>query len=251
MRLERSTWVQAEEYLKKRDIVLLAVGSIECHGRHNALGTDTLIPNRLLELIEEKSDVMILPTLPYGNADWHTGFPGTITIGPDLLYQTVKTICTQMYRWGIRKFVILNGHGGNTASLERVAGDLDQMGGIAAILNWWTMVWDMNPAWKGGHGGGEETAGLLAIDENLVDKTEIGDAGLKHLSKDLVSTGFRSVSYKGVSILIPRTSRKVVENGWFGIDHPKEATVQWGKEMLQTAADYIVDFLGEFENLTL
>ena len=69
MRLERSTWVQAEEYLKKRDIVLLAVGSIECHGRHNALGTDTLIPNRLLELIEEKSDVMILPTLPYGNAD--------------------------------------------------------------------------------------------------------------------------------------------------------------------------------------
>ena len=156
-----------------------------------------------------------------------------------------------MYRWGIRKFVILNGHGGNTASLERVAGDLDQMGGIAAILNWWTMVWDMNPAWKGGHGGGEETAGLLAIDENLVDKTEIGDAGLKHLSKELVSTGFRSVSYKGVSILIPRTSRKVVENGWFGIDHPKEATVQWGKEMLQTAADYIVDFLGEFENLTL
>lgn len=251
MRLERSTWLQAERYFKERDIVILATGSIECHGRHNALGTDTLIPNRILELIEEKTDTMILPTVPYGNADWHTAFPGTISIGPDLLYETVKAICMSVHRWGVKKFVILNGHGGNTPSLERVAGDLDQCGALAAIVNWWSMVWEIDPAWKGGHGGAEETSGLLAIDESLVDRSEITDAGLMNLSGNLISTGFRTVSYKGVNVLIPRTSRKVVQSGWFGKDHPKEATAEWGTEMLQAAADYIVDFIGEFEKLPL
>ena len=251
MRLERSTWVKAEQYFQNRDIVVLAVGSIECHGRHNALGTDTLIPNRLLELIEEKSDIMILPTVPYGNADWHTEFPGTISIGADLLYETVKAICMSVRRWGVKKFIIINGHGGNTPSLERVAGELDHCGCLAAIINWWTMVWDINPAWKGGHGGAQETSGLLAIDKDLVDNSEIQDAGIKDLAENLPSTGFRTVSYKGINVLVPRASRKVITSGWLGNDHPKEATEEWGKEMLQAAADFIVDFAGEFEKLPL
>jgi creatinine amidohydrolase len=37
-------------------------------------------------------------------------------------------------------------------------------------FNWWRCVWDMNPAWKGGHGGGQETAAILAIDERLVKR---------------------------------------------------------------------------------
>ena len=36
--------------------------------------------------------------------------------------------------------------------------------------NWWLMAWDMNPAWKEDHGGGEETAAILGIDPSLVDE---------------------------------------------------------------------------------
>ena len=46
------------------DMVLISIGSIECHGRHMPLGTDTLIPEHLLEKIEKKSDVLIAPTIP-------------------------------------------------------------------------------------------------------------------------------------------------------------------------------------------
>ena len=42
MRLENLTWPKAQEYFEKNDMVLVSIGSIECHGRHMPLGTDTL-----------------------------------------------------------------------------------------------------------------------------------------------------------------------------------------------------------------
>ena len=56
MRLTNLTWPKAQEYFEKNDMVLISIGSIECHGRHMPLGTDTLIPEHLLEKIEKKSD---------------------------------------------------------------------------------------------------------------------------------------------------------------------------------------------------
>lgn len=66
MRLERMSWKDCEEYFKDHDMVILTTGSTENHGIHNPLGTDTMIPNKILELIEKQSDVLICPTLPYG-----------------------------------------------------------------------------------------------------------------------------------------------------------------------------------------
>lgn len=51
MRLTNLTWPKAQEYFEKNDMVLISIGSIECHGRHMPLGTDTLIPEHLLEKI--------------------------------------------------------------------------------------------------------------------------------------------------------------------------------------------------------
>ncbi len=82
MRLERMNSPEVEAYFKDHKIALLSVGSIECHGLHNALGTDTLIPMKLLELVEQKSDVLILPTLPYGDCDWHLTGPVPSALAP-------------------------------------------------------------------------------------------------------------------------------------------------------------------------
>ena len=51
MRLANITWPRAQKYFEENDMVIVSIGSIECHGRHMPLGTDTLIPDRLLELI--------------------------------------------------------------------------------------------------------------------------------------------------------------------------------------------------------
>ena len=118
MFLEKISWVQAQEYFEKKDIAIIPVGSTENHGSQLCLGTDFLIPRKLCEMMDERLDVLIVPTIPYGVGDQHANFPGTITIGADGLYDLVTRIVNELYRFGIRKFVFLNGHGGNSRFLQ-------------------------------------------------------------------------------------------------------------------------------------
>lgn len=253
MRLANLPWPKAEAYFSQSDLVILAVGSIECHGRHLPLGTDTLVPDRLLEMIEaRRSGVLIAPTIPYGSCDYFMEYPGTVDLGDDLLYRVLARVADCLYAHGARHFVILNGHGGNARAINQVGYDLYRRGGLLAALHWWKMVWDMNPAWKGGHGGGEETAAIMAIDPAMVDAGELYHAlSLRPVSDDIEATHFTAAAYKGVSIEIPRPTWAVTDNGWIGKDHPQTATEAWGKAMLTTCADYIVDFLSAFARAPL
>ncbi len=211
MRLSNLTWPKAEEYFRAHDTVLIGIGSIECHGRHMPLGTDTLIPDFLLDKIEQKSDVLICPTIPYGATESLCDYPGTINLGTELLYQVLGRVCDSLFQHGARRFVILNGHG-----------------------------------------GGEETAAILGIDPSLVDQSEVaGPMRLHDVSDTLKATGFTSIDYKGVTVNIPRLTPSVTHNGWIGPDHPETATEEWGRKMLQTTADYIVDFMEEFKKVDI
>ena len=103
-----------------------------------------------------------------------------------------------------------------------------------------------------GHGGGEETAAILGIDPSLVDQSEVaGPMKLHDVSDTLKATGFTSIEYKGVTVNIPRLTPSVTHNGWIGPDHPETATEERGRKMLQTTADYIVDFMEEFKKVDI
>ena len=252
MRLANITWPRAQKYFEENDMVIVSIGSIECHRRHMPLGTDTLIPDRLLELIEEKSDVLIAPTIPYGACECLEPYPGTINLGTELLYNLLYKVVENLYNHGARKILVLNGHGGNIKTIERVGLDFEKKGALVVMLNWWLMAWDMKPEWKGGHGGGEETAGIMAVDPSLVDMSKIDlPLEMTNLTENLVATGFRTVRFKGVEIEILRNTPKVTDNGWIGPDHPSTATEEWGKEMLETTANYIVDFMEELKKVKL
>ena len=149
MRLANITWPRAQKYFEENDMVIVSIGSIECHGRHMPLGTDTLIPDRLLELIEEKSDVLIAPTIPYGACECLEPYPGTINLGTELLYNLLYKVVENLYNHGARKILVLNGHGGNIKTIERVGLDFEKKGALVVMLNWWLMAWDMKPEWKG------------------------------------------------------------------------------------------------------
>ena len=253
MRLSKITWPTAERYFKENDMVILPIGSTECHGRHMPLGTDTLIPDKILDLIEEKNDnILIAPMSPYGACQSLADYPGTINIDSDVLYQYVYQIVDGLYKHGARKILVLNGHGGNIKTIERIGLEFDKKGAMVVMLNWWLMAWDMKPEWKGGHGGGEETAGIMAVDPSLVDMGKIDlPLEMTNLTENLVATGFRTVRFKGVEIEILRNTPKVTDNGWIGPDHPNTATVEWGQEMVQTTADYILDLIEELKKVSL
>ena len=251
MKLEGLTWPQAKAYFERKNTVVISVGSIENHGTHLCLGTDYLVPGKLIDMIDSRLDVLFAPVMPFGNADAHMAYSGTITIGEEGLYIVLKAIAESLYKHGARKFVFLNGHGGNTNAISRVGLELNKQGAISAILNWWQIAPFLNKTWLGGHGGAQETSAVMAINESYVNLAAVQDIEPKGLSAALTAEGLGVVIFKGINIPAPRTTEKVSPVGWTGPDHPKKASVEWGIEMLEATADFIAKFIEEFEKCEL
>ncbi|MEE0514930.1 MAG: creatininase family protein [Emergencia sp.] len=252
MRLERMTCEEAARYFEKHDTVLLTIGCLENHGSHNVLGVDTLVPEKLLTMIEEKSEIASAPGIPYGVCEDMINYPGTVSIGEDCMHMLLTRITEGLMRHGAKKIVFLNGHGGNIPTLNRVCIELSQKGALGAQINWWKLAGQLNPAWGGGHGGGEETAAMLAVDPSLVHFDKMREQEIRDdLGESLRTMGFDCVDFKGIGIPVPRNVDQYTSNGWIGPDHPKDASVQWGQEMLTAVSDYTAEFLEAFDCLKL
>lgn len=252
MRLTDVSWVKVEEYFNANDLVILATGSIESHGRHNPLGTDLLIPNKILDLIEEQCDALIVPTMPFGATDDLTSYPGTISIGPELTYQVMRSITDSLAEHGARRFIVVNGHGGNSWPLDKLSLELHRRGMWMAVFNWWITAGQLNPEWAGGHGDFEETSAIMGINPRLVDAALLSDDGVLHDVSDALPTdGFDYVRFKNATVRFFRDTRAYALNGWMGKKHPNTSSEETGKAMLQATADYITEFIGEFKKAEL
>ncbi len=252
MRLSELCWPEAAAVLKRDPVVILPMGTQEVHGRHLPLSTDMLAPDRVVALIEQKRpDVLILPSLPQGNCESQTEFPGTLSLGPELLYRVLMNIFTSLQKHGARRFMAVNGHGPNAGPLDRAGLALARRGARLMEFNWWRCVWDMNPAWKGGHGGGQETAAILAIDERLVKRENFEAVVPAGIAPHMPAAGWDDVVYGGVHVPVPRPDIRVTENGWLGEDPPEAATKEWGERMLAAAAEWGAELIDAFQKLSL
>ena len=251
MKLQHMTWPQVERYFAASDTVIIGIGSCENHGMHMPLGTDALIPEKLIAMIEERIEVLCAPVIPFGSCDYFTGFPGSISLGNEVLYQVIGKVADGLYEAGARHFVFVNGHGGNASSIERVCYDLSKKGAIGAVMNWWSMAGSFDPAWAGGHGGGEETAAILYINPDWVDRDAMLLGDIADVSEEIKAVTLKTAQFRGVQIPVPRDARAICRNGWVGPDPIENATAEWGEKMLTTIADYIADFTVEFSKAPL
>lgn len=258
MFLEHMNYLEVEAYLKAKDTVVIPVGSLENHGKHMPLGTDTMIPHRIAELLNERyPDLVIAPTLPYGATEDLRGFAGTVSLGVEGLRNVLSSICNQLYDYGFRRFIILNGHGGNNKPIELVGLDLYRKGAYLAIVNWWLLAGQLNPEWKGGHGGAEEAAGVMAVDPSLIKREylTLGENIRNDVSDELPSGSWTAIDFKGGSVTIPRPVNRITDNGWLahgmGSDEPTKATPEWGRAMLDAVADYTCAFIKALERAKL
>jgi len=118
------TWPQAEERFKKVDVALLPVGAVEQHGPHLPLDTDAFDAQFLaMEVARACSEPrpFVLPLIPYGVSYHHEDFRGTISVSNETLSRFVYEVGMSMARNGMTKLIIINGHGGNAATLHFAA----------------------------------------------------------------------------------------------------------------------------------
>ena len=175
-------------------LVLVPVGSIEQHGPHLPLDTDTVIAEAVCRrLAEELPDAWVAPALPYGSSGEHQDFPGTSSIGTEGLQLILVELVRSMLTWA-GSVVFVNGHGGNTSALTRAVGQLRHEGHDVRWYACATGEVDL-------HAGVTETSLLLHLRPESVrlDRAAPGNcAPVADLLPTLVTEGVRAASENGV-----------------------------------------------------
>ena len=249
MYLGKMTTAQAKEAFKNDPIIVIPVGSTEQHGTPSALGTDYMVPSYLADHIEDVDNVIVAPTVPYGVCPYHLSFEGSINIGYEGLYLVLHGIMDSLMQHGVRRFVVLNGHGGNTPSIDRAALEVYHKGGVCASVDWWSLVAQLDDRFQGGHGDVLETSAMMAIDPESVH-LELGKPiNAQNPTSEMKAAYIQAVNFKGGTVRLVRDTKEIAPSGWFGPFDPKDSSAELGQAALDLAVNYIREFLEEVKKI--
>lgn len=169
MRVEKLTGYDFERV--RRDLALLPVGSIERHGDHLPIGTDTLIPDCISEKAAEVLNCLLLPPVWYGSCKAMRDFLGTFDVDEETLYRYLKCIMIEAHRNGIKLLIVVNGHGGNSVPIAMAAREATRETELSVlVLDWWKDLGGekLQMFDSPGHAGEDETSVMLAVNDALV-----------------------------------------------------------------------------------
>ncbi|HEY3779823.1 MAG TPA: creatininase family protein [Fimbriimonadaceae bacterium] len=115
MKLQDMTW-QEVGAAGRECVVVIPTGSLEQHGPHLPLFTDSIIATAVAEAVEMKlaSKILLTPTLWLGASGHHLKFPGSLSNDFDSYMGAIASVVESLIPHRFTKFYVLNGHGGNT-----------------------------------------------------------------------------------------------------------------------------------------
>jgi mycofactocin precursor peptide peptidase len=183
--------------------VLVPVGSLEQHGPHLPLDTDTTIAvavaSRAAEgLVAAGRPVLVAPPLTYGSSGEHQDFAGTCSIGTEVLGQVLVELTRSVRTWAAR-VVFVNAHGGNALALQRA---VRQLVGEGHDVSWVPCATEapLNPG-ADLHAGRTETSLMLHLRpaDVRLELAEVGNTGtITELLPAMLAGGIKAVSPNGV-----------------------------------------------------
>ncbi|MHA1506423.1 MAG: creatininase family protein [Candidatus Asgardarchaeia archaeon] len=225
-----------KEWVEKhgdKAVAIVPLGSIENHGPHLPLGTDSFTAYAFVEEISKREDVIVLPVIECTSDTVQRGFPGCISIRYDVIASYLENIFDEIRRNGIRKIVLLSFHGGNRYMIPVLQRDLLEKGKDYVVFSpSFSMVKIpeelMEYVKYGGHAGVFETSWLWYFYPDKVhpDKFKPGEMNeeVKFISK------FAKIDW---SIKFPS-----------GVDgDPTKASREIGKKLAEAFLDTINKFL--------
>jgi creatinine amidohydrolase len=117
------TWPEAKDAVAVARLALVPVGSCEQHGPHLTLDTDSAIATAFARRLTDDlgSLAVLCPPLGYGLSEHHLAFPGTLTLRPATFAGFLADVVESLAHWGIRRVLVVNGHGGNVDAIRLAA----------------------------------------------------------------------------------------------------------------------------------
>lgn len=185
-----------------RRVLLVPLGSLEQHGPHLPLDTDTRIALAVARgAARGRYGVAVAPPVAFGSSGEHAAFAGTLSIGTRVLCEVLVELGRDASRdWNALLFV--NGHGGNVDAVRAAVARLRAEGCRCEEFSVSPAVGDaVSPAMGDAHAGMTETSLMLHLDPGAV-RLDLAEPGERRPIAELIdrlrADGVRSVSPNGV-----------------------------------------------------
>lgn len=227
------------------EVAVLPTGATEPHNLHLPYGSDAITTERVGDLICERAydlgaKVALLPVIPFGVDSNLMKFPMTISLKPSTIDIVLRDIIQSIESHGIRKLVILNGHGGNSLkhTLREFYGTTEV---FLNLVNWYEVAKDLYPSLiehrDGDHADEMETSVVMYLFPDQVH-LELADEGrVKPSQFEAINKGW---------VQITRPWHLVTTNS--GVGNPYKATPEKGKQIIETVVDRIAPYLKELSD---
>ncbi|XID90198.1 creatininase family protein [Paenibacillaceae bacterium WGS1546] len=243
--LEKMTTAEAGEMLRKAQAAIIPIGSTEQHGGNMTMNTDTRLAvevgRRIADALYPR--LVVLPAIPVGISYHHMEFAGSMTLSPDTLQAVVFDYIRSMKKHGIRRFVFLNGHGGNQSLLSTAATIAYHELGVEAVnVFYWNLATEeirqraSTPRY--GHACEIEASFGLHLDPSIVRQGSLRKASLREYP--LPYTGFEP----GNKVDYPYPWKMVTDDGSLG--DATKASASLGEELIGLILRRLELFLEQF-----
>lgn len=226
------------------EVAVLPIGATEPHNLHMPYGTDAITVEKIGEKICEKAyelgaNVCLLPCVPYGVDSNQMGFPMVMSLNPSTVDIIIRDITVSLEAHGIKKLVVLNGHGGNTfkQALREFYGKTQV---FISLVDWWRVLLDRydelfeNPD---DHAGEMETSIGLHLFPEFIDLDKADDGGVRQSRFEAVREGWAQIT---------RPWHLLTKNA--GVGDPRKATAEKGEKALDIVVDRISNYLKELSD---
>jgi len=264
--LQELTRPAFEEWLENEPapVVIIGTGSVEQHGPHLPLGTDSLAVRALIEDVARRTNsVCFHPCWP-GYSPHHMGFPGTVTFSESTLMGVLMDTIDSLAVHGVKRFLLVNAHGGNRNIMALVVQLAKRYSGVMVaaptgpsgtelakkIRYRMGKYWDV-------HSGPTETAYALLHFPELVEMErlegweptlEIDEKLREFLNPD--RPDYELVSQVYAACTQPNTC-DFNSSGVYGLNDPREADVEEARKRHEERVQFLVDFINLWKKIPL
>jgi creatinine amidohydrolase len=222
------THTMVDERERDAAVAALPVGSFEQHGAFLPLATDTVIACTVADRLAAAHPLRLLPPVTIACSHEHAAWPGTVSISAKTLYSMVHDIADSLRHAGIRKLVLVNGHGGNYVLANIVQESLGDMALFPSLSEW---------------DAARAAAGIESPSEVDMHAGELETSILLHAHPELVKPGYAMAdevtgdrAHMLTTGLAPYTKSGVV-------GRPSLASATKGKDVLANLVDSFGGFL--------
>ena len=207
---------------KKKQIAIIPVGSIEQHGPHLPISTDSDIVTEISLQLSDNINGVLLPTINYGISDEHFPF-FNLSIKKSTLSRILEDICESLIKNGISRILIINGHYGNLDSLKSFERKQKNNRKIKVFSYWKYMDREFD------HAGNVETSIMLAISKKV---------NMKKAKKGFQTDGMSKKEISKINKLAQKSFPKVTGNGVWG--DPTKSSATLGRKIIKEVVNNLV-----------